>query len=450
MPNEDKAVSAVVTANEGPLEPNAMALNQTTANAEIKTTARACQNCGHDLDGPFCGMCGQPERSVIRFFGSVIYHFLDDIIGWDTRASRTFVPLMFRPGFLTNEYLGGRRVHYVPPLRLYFIVSILFFLVLQFSTDDSVKELVQVQQGNSEQINKVIGELDALKGKMSQPDYVSNSSDAERLEQLIEKKQNAIAGLKKSITDLEDKIEEIKQRQAKPDYDDDPADAIQLAAFAATVNGLRNSLDSVTKDVEQSADKQSSKFVGVEISDNKKADVSVDFGDGFWFLSDEQNKRLIAFGDQMEIKAKEAFRKDAGPLIKQVLGVLPHTMFVLLPIFAFLLKILYFFSKRYYMEHLMVALHSHAFIFINLIIIAILATVQEWLIGSYRDVAEIVEYLLVGFVIWIPIYLFIMQKRVYKQGVFFTLVKFGLVGFSYIMLLGITIAVAFFWGLANL
>ena len=180
-------------------------------------------------------------------------------------------------------------------------------------------------------------------------------------------------------------------------------------------------------------------------------EFTISFGEeGFEWLSDEQNKRLRLFTEEMGKKANNAFEQDASPLIKQVMGVLPQAMFFLLPIFALLLKIVYLFSKRFYMEHLTVALHSHAFLFMVLILLTLLAALEENMIDSYVVVGEIAEFTMLALLFWVPIYLFLMQKRVYRQGLFFTVVKFAIVGISYTGLLIMTTAIAFFWGLAQL
>ena len=53
-----------------------------------------------------------------------------DILTWDSRLWRTAIALIFRPGFLTAEFIAGRRARYVPPFRLYLIISFLIFLFL--------------------------------------------------------------------------------------------------------------------------------------------------------------------------------------------------------------------------------------------------------------------------------------------------------------------------------
>ena len=94
--------------------------------------SQSCENCHLPLSGPFCANCGQEADSKLKYFWVVIMHLLDDIFSFDSRASRTLFPLLTRPAFLTNEYFAGRRVHYVPPLRLYLFISIVFFLTLKF------------------------------------------------------------------------------------------------------------------------------------------------------------------------------------------------------------------------------------------------------------------------------------------------------------------------------
>ena len=115
---------------------------QTTELTEIESTTdvaivptddcQVCENCHLPLNGPFCANCGQEADSTLKYFWVVIMHLLDDIFSFDSRASRTLWPLVTRPAFLTNEYFSGRRVHYVPPIRLYLFISIVFFITLKF------------------------------------------------------------------------------------------------------------------------------------------------------------------------------------------------------------------------------------------------------------------------------------------------------------------------------
>lgn len=133
-------------------------------------------------------------------------------------------------------------------------------------------------------------------------------------------------------------------------------------------------------------------------------------------------------------------KKEPDKLADEFFGILPTTMFVMLPLFAAILKILYLFKRRFYAEHLLVALHSHSFMFLNfLLMFAVLET--QKLAGGW--VASVGSWLLAAMWLWIPIYLFKMQKRVYRQSRFMTMLKYISCAFAYITLLSIGFLIAF-------
>lgn len=90
--------------------------------------AGRCLNCNAPLHGPFCGACGQravPPDPTVRELAGDAWH---ELTGYDGRIMATLRGLG-RPGFLTREYIAGRRAQYLPPVRIYFIVSVLYFLI---------------------------------------------------------------------------------------------------------------------------------------------------------------------------------------------------------------------------------------------------------------------------------------------------------------------------------
>lgn len=93
-------------------------------------TTTACPNCSTPITGQYCSNCGQIQKDIRRFFLALVNEALDDVFSLNSRMWKTLVAILFKPGFLTNEYLRGRRVSYVQPIRLYFITSIAFFLML--------------------------------------------------------------------------------------------------------------------------------------------------------------------------------------------------------------------------------------------------------------------------------------------------------------------------------
>ena len=114
----------------------------------------------------------------------------------------------------------------------------------------------------------------------------------------------------------------------------------------------------------------------------------------------------------------------------------PTVLFVLLPIFALLLKIFYIFKKRLYMEHLIVAMHSHAFLMLSMLVLVLIGALRH-LAAPNGGLARVPFDLLTDAAwIWIFVYLWLMQKRVYRQGWFMTNVKYWSLGFCYTILLG--------------
>ncbi len=109
-----------------------------------------CLNCQAQLRDTdrFCPQCGQENRNLRISFWEFIKDFLTSNFNFDTKAGRTLVDLIFRPGRITQEYLAGRRVSYVKPLQLYFFVSFLYFLLLNVSTDpkDSIQIVPDVEE----------------------------------------------------------------------------------------------------------------------------------------------------------------------------------------------------------------------------------------------------------------------------------------------------------------
>lgn len=96
---------------------------------------RHCENCGSLLQGEFCHRCGQEVIHNRRFFGGVILDLLNTFFSYDSKVNRTFLPLFFKPGFLTREYMAGRRARYILPFRLYLFSSVFCFILLSLQND---------------------------------------------------------------------------------------------------------------------------------------------------------------------------------------------------------------------------------------------------------------------------------------------------------------------------
>ena len=100
-----------------------------------------CANCGAPLHGPFCAQCGQAVRPLdppVRHFAA---EFAQELLDVDGRVPRSLRRLFFSPGFLTREYLAGRRVPWLTPLRLYLLASVAVFGVLAMVGDQGGVQL---------------------------------------------------------------------------------------------------------------------------------------------------------------------------------------------------------------------------------------------------------------------------------------------------------------------
>ena len=91
---------------------------------------RDCRNCGAELTGEYCARCGQREGRGDWRFRDALADVFGEVFRLDSRLWRTLYALVLRPGLLTAEFNAGRRARYVPPFRLYLIISFLTFLVL--------------------------------------------------------------------------------------------------------------------------------------------------------------------------------------------------------------------------------------------------------------------------------------------------------------------------------
>jgi hypothetical protein len=92
-----------------------------------------CSSCGEELHGRFCSHCGQAAEDLNQPLGKLLRTWLEMLVAFDSKIWRTLKPLLLRPGFLTQEYVAGRRVQYVHPLKLYLFMSFVVFVVLGLS-----------------------------------------------------------------------------------------------------------------------------------------------------------------------------------------------------------------------------------------------------------------------------------------------------------------------------
>lgn len=281
-----------------------------------------CRNCGSKLSGPYCSVCGQKDNDLHVPVKELASELVAIIPSFDERLFRTLRPLFTRPGFLTKEYLAGRRRQFISPFKLYFFVSVCFFLIS--SASDTGKNFINI-----------------------------NNSD-------------------KSGT------------------------------------GTRVGKDTVIISTGEEND-----LVNISSQDSSAS------ADGF--------KRSF-------FNALKRMQSNPTMLIEKFKEYRPKIIFLLLPIFALLLKVFYIRSKHLYVKHLIFAFYFHAFIFCVLIVIDLLELTHLEIVSTMSGLLYFA----------IPTHLFYGLKRVYGQNTWKTLIKMSLLSVSYLVIFFSTILSALF------
>ena len=101
--------------------------------------ASSCTNCSKPLPGQadFCPACGQSIKLIKRPWRDVLGEWLTELFDFDGRMLLSLRYLLTRPGFLTYEYVNGRRLSYTSPVRMYLLISLVFFFVLPLILPES-------------------------------------------------------------------------------------------------------------------------------------------------------------------------------------------------------------------------------------------------------------------------------------------------------------------------
>ncbi|MFV8781128.1 DUF3667 domain-containing protein [Microbulbifer sp. SA54] len=362
-----------------------------TANDPAGTPEARCGNCNEPLLGSHCYACGQPAKGLVRHFPELIGDFFESVFGLDSRISRTLGPLLCKPGFLTNEYLAGRRMRYVSPVRLFVFLCLTAFFLAQFSSD--WRDVTTVNVTDAE-------------GRIQLSGVEQNIAEATSIEEVLRLRDQALA-------DIEDAAREST---------DVPGMRGVMAGFEQVVRGQAQrrirELDP-TAVIDSDSQPQQRNSNPLQIAGAPQAINT-------WL--EKKSERLA--NNIGRIQQDPNLLKDA------LFGAIPSALFIMLPFFALLLSVLYLLKRRLYMEHLIVALHSHAFLSLALLLAVVLFDLRAWLATPGTFVDTLFTLTLSALAVWVPVYLLLMQKRVYRQGWLATSVKFTILGIGYLTLLG--------------
>ncbi|RYY32731.1 MAG: DUF3667 domain-containing protein [Sphingobacteriaceae bacterium] len=285
-----------------------------------------CLNCGTELDGKFCHNCGQENLQLKEKFGHMMVHAIADYFHFDHQFFHTLRPLFLTPGKLTNEYMAGRRAQYLHPVKMYIFVSIVYFLLLFKEGSHEAKK-----------------EVEHKKDKLTKEEAAEVKKSIEGVPFMPEAAKKKVAEKIDAKVDSTLKADSIKRVNGKEEIEEDDDDGTD--AFFSGLSGGLASGDKKYKSVEEYEKAQA------KLPENKR--------DGF--LKQYIEKKNIAWRDSGK-NPKEA-------IMEGVKHNAPKMMFVLLPVFALILKITFYKNKKYYVEHLIHSFHLHSFLFLFLTII---------------------------------------------------------------------------------
>jgi len=272
---------------------------------------KTCLNCGAIVEERFCTRCGQENLEPKESVGHLIRHFFEDITHFDGKFFVTVKDLIIRPGFLTREYVAGRRMSYLNPIRMYIFISAVFFVVLFSGKEDTAAR----EADNMHSLNLYRQQLaDSLRSvKTDSLHRTFNGAMAARL----------------------DTTEKVKLHGESVNLAMSDAGKVVIDMTENKYNTVRE-YDSVQRSL---------------------PDTARDKGFMHWLLRrNVQQKEKHGGRSKMHVEV-------------DVHHDIPKIMFVVLPLFA--LYVGWFYSRKqyYYVNHAIFTVHYHCFIFLLFLVL---------------------------------------------------------------------------------
>jgi Protein of unknown function (DUF3667) len=325
-----------------------------------------CLNCGTEVPERYCTHCGQENAIPHESFGHLVKHFVGDVLHYDSQFLTTLKYLLFRPGRLTKEYMAGKRVSYVNPVKLYIFISFVFFLVfatVMHKEHKSEDEEHEEKKGKKERTKDTVPSVGSVLSAVA--DSISSAH-----------------GLNEEHIDADTAAGNDSVYHYRP---------LKTGPVAKTTTAKKDTVKKdTTKHKGTTLEKEDTDYRSVAAYDSAQQALPADQRDGRferWLT-----RRALRIGGKYKEDAfEEAIKHNA-----------PKMMFVLLPLFALWLKILY--RKRFYADHAIFALHVHCFAFVVLLI--------TLLLDNFVNTDKFTGWglLLIGIYVWLAL------KNTYQQS----------------------------------
>ena len=374
-----------------------------------------CDNCDTVLVGGFCHVCGQRAHNPLHDLRHAAEEVFESFWHVDGRILVTLRDMLV-PGRLAAAFLAGKRAKYIPPLRLFLIMSVLTFFVGRLVIHMGPLPNGPVDENGQLRSNDMKVGLEEIQRARTVEDVLKARASA--LKEIAELRDQPVG--QALLTMFGTNTETSMQNAARE----------RLIALHATPEQLRDAGYEIDKS-----------WTPPDTAGDVSGAVDAQVHPGFlarWFEHRMERLQQNAM----------AIHKDPDTLIRLVLGAVPGALLLLMPVFALCLKLLYIRSRRSYLEHLVVAMYSHVAM-LDALLLGFIALGLRSTIGGNGATALTALFCGMLFGVVMPLYLLFMQKRVYAQGWLKTLVKYVLLGNVYTMLLLFALLYALFAGMTS-
>jgi hypothetical protein len=358
-----------------------------------------CLNCGAEVHGRYCHICGQENAELRESFWHLLTHFVYDITHFDGKFFSTVKYLLLRPGYLSYEYMKGRRTRFLNPIRMYVFTSAIFFLI-SFATSSKDDDGAIIINDAKEQ-----DRVDRLQKQVSK-----------ELASYRRKLYKADSGAVKTTVNLPDITNKIVLLQK------DSALLTQNHVNTDSLWFVQNQRNSTMGFGNWFGSK---KYASDSDYLRKQKALPEEQQDGFL------KKRLVL----RELKVRKEYHNDEQAIKEQsqekFLHSIPKIMFVSLPLVALIFQILYFSRKQYYyVNHGIFVIHNYIAIYLLLMLNMLLS----WARSQVEHPDWLWKALIVAVSIYIPIYVYKGMRKFYLQRRWKTILKFALLAFALLIL----------------
>ena len=348
-------------------------------------------NCQASIHGRFCHICGQENIEPKESFWHLVTHFMYDITHFDGKFFSTLRYLLFKPGYLSHEYLKGRRADYLHPIRMYVFTSAVFFLIFfSMNKDEDVVRINETQPTADSLLKKL---------QENRAGFVENLNDSASgtppgtFRKLIASTDSDIALIRRDTT-AKNKVKTLG------------------SSFAFFGDPKKN-------------------YKNVAAYDSNQARLPASKRDNFL------ERRFT----RQNIHLNEKYNNDGKAIWSAILNkfkhLFPQMLFASLPLFALVLQLLYVRKKNFfYVNHVVYAIHLYCATFI----IILVSIGIEYVIKSmgYKDTGIGSIFALAGLFYWYK-----AMRNFYEQRRAKTILKYVLVLFLSLIIM-ILLFTAFF------